>query len=82
MQIVSQCLNAGSSPCVLARDRLFSVEIMFLYHIAKILYFVDGSHRTIELLSVASEGTDATGVKHMPLRKTILTKEDSGDFLP
>ena len=56
---------------------------MSLDHIVKILYF--------ELLSVAPMRTDANGVKHMPLRKTILTKEDlgekskytpSGDFRP
>ena len=79
MQIVSQCLNASSSPRVLARDRLFSVKGMFLDHISKILYFVDGSRKTIELLGVAPKGNDANGVKHMPLRKTLLTKEDLGE---
>ena len=78
MQIVSQCLNASRSPRVLARDRFFSVKGMFLDHISKILYFVDGSRKTIELLGVAPKGNDANGVKHMPLRNTISTKEDLG----
>ena len=79
MQIVSQCLNASRSPRVLARDRFFSVKGMFLDHISKILYFVDGSRKTIELLGVAPKGNDANGVKHMPLRNTISTKEDLGE---
>lgn len=57
-----------------------SVEGIFLHHIAKILNFVDGSRKTIELLSVAPKGTDANGVKHMPLRNTILIKDHLGEM--
>ena len=72
-KIMKQCLNDSSPPVVLAESRLSSVEGMAFDHISKILYFVDGTQKKIELLKVDKKH----GATH--LRKTILHQAELGE---
>ena len=71
-KIVKQCLSNGSLPEVLAMVQLSSVEWMAFDHISKILCFVDGTRKSIELVRV-----DAHKESHM--RKIILNSAVLGD---
>jgi len=71
-KIMKQCLSNGSLPEVLAMSQLSSVEGMAFDHISKILYFVDGTRKSIELVRV-----DAHKEGHM--RKIILNSAVLGD---
>lgn len=71
-KIMKQCLSNGSLPEVLAMSQLSSVEGMAFDHISKILYFVDGTRKSIELVRV-----DSHGEGHM--RKIILNSAVLGE---
>jgi len=71
-KIMKQCLSNGSLPEVLAMSQLSSVEGMAFDHISKILYFVDGTRKSIELVRV-----DAHKEGHM--RKIILNSAVLGE---
>ena len=70
-KIMKQCLANGSLPQVLVQSQLNSVEGMSYDHVRKILYFVDGSKRTVELVKVDS--------KEGRMRKTILNAAVLGE---
>lgn len=71
-KIMKQCLGNGSLPEVLAMSQLYSVEGMAYDHISKILYFVDGTMKRIELVKV-----NAHYEGHM--RKIILNSDILGE---
>eukprot|EP00092_Neocalanus_flemingeri_P022770 GFUD01024690.1.p1 GENE.GFUD01024690.1~~GFUD01024690.1.p1 ORF type:complete len:2176 (-),score=631.55 GFUD01024690.1:299-6826(-) len=71
-RIMKQCLSNGSLPEVLAMSQLSSVEGMAFDHISKILYFVDGTRKSIELVRV-----DSHKAGHM--RKIILNAAVLGE---
>ena len=64
-RIMKQCLSDGSLPETLAMSQLSSVEGMAFDHISKILYFVDVTRKSIELVKVDSQ-------KGGHMRKTII----------
>ena len=67
-RIMKQCLSDGSLPETLAMSQLSSVEGMAFDHISKILYFVDVTRKSIELVKVDSQ-------KGGHMRKTIIRGE-------
>lgn len=69
-QIRMQCLN-GSEPRILVENNLASVEGMAYDWISKMLFFVDGSRRTIEVVRVDLENQGR-------MRKTILSGKALG----
>jgi len=71
-RIMKQCLSNGSLPETLAMSQLSSVEGMAFDHISKILYFVDGTRKSIELVKVDSQ-------KGGHMRKSILTATVLGE---
>lgn len=69
--IMKQCLSNGSLPQTIVQSELASVEGMSYDHLSKILYFVDGNKRTIEMVKVDSEHTSR-------MRKIVLDSHSLG----
>ena len=69
--IMKQCLSTGSVPETLVHSQLASVEGMAYDHLSKILYFVDGNKRQIEMVKVDSNHSGR-------MRKIILDSPDLG----
>ena len=69
--IMKQCLSNGSSPETLVHSQLASVEGMAYDHLSKILYFVDGNKRTIEMVKVDSNRSGR-------MRKVVLDSQSLG----